>query len=109
MGAALWPELPVDHAAGKLRDCLNPDRRERLSPEQLNLIGRLGRQQGCHSLALHLMREWGYADPAPVEPEDEIARLQREFVEATKALGMLANRIESIQSQPSNVSRMRHV
>lgn len=100
VGALLWPELPVDQAAGRLRDCLNPDRREKLSPEQVSLLGRIGRQQGCHGLAMHLMRDWGYADPTPIEPEDEIARLQREFVEATKALGQLANRIESIQSQP---------
>jgi hypothetical protein len=29
VGAAMWPEMPADHAAGKLRDMLNPERRER--------------------------------------------------------------------------------
>jgi len=44
----------------------------------------------------YIARECGYADPAPIEPEDEIARLQREFVEATKQLGALAVQIEKM-------------
>lgn len=99
VGAMLWPELPIDQAAGKLRDCLNPDRREKLSPEQTVLLGRIGREAGCHALMVFMARECGYADPVPIEPEDEVARLQREFVEATKSLGALAARIESVQAR----------
>lgn len=98
LGAMMWPELPLDHASNKVRDCLNPDRRERFNPDQVLMIMRLARQAGSHALANYMMREAGYADPLPVEPEDEIARMQREFVEATKALGQLAARIESVQS-----------
>lgn len=98
VGCMLWPEMTPDHASSRLRDCLNPDRREKLSPEQVEMIGRMGRQVGCHAVAAWLMRSMGYADPVPVEPEDEIARMQREFVEATKALGQLAARIESVQT-----------
>lgn len=98
LGALLWPEQPVDHASNKVRDCLNPDRRERFSPDQVLMILRLARQAGCHSAAAFLMREAGYADPVPVDPEDEVVRLQREFVEATKALGHLAQRIEATQA-----------
>ena len=50
------------------------------------------------SLMHEFNRESGYADPHPIEPEDKVARLQREFVEATKALGQLAAKIESVQS-----------
>jgi len=35
----------------------------------------------------------------PVEPEDEVARLQREFVEASKSLMTMANKIERMQSR----------
>lgn len=98
LGAIMWPELPLDHASNKVRDCLNPDRRERFNPDQVLMIMRLARQAGSHALANYIMREAGYADPLPAEPEDEIARMQREFVEATKALGQLAARIESVQS-----------
>lgn len=97
VGVALWPELPIDQAAGRVRDCLNADRRERLNPEQVVLLGKMGRGVGCHAIATFLARECGYSDPQPIEPENEIARLQREFVEATKALGAMASRIEQIQ------------
>lgn len=105
VGPALWPELPFDQAAGRVRDCLNADRRERLNPEQVVLLGKMSRQVGCHAIAVFIARECGYADPQPIEPEDEIARLQREFVEATKTLGALANRIEHVQ-QTSGVRRV---
>lgn len=106
VGPMLWPELPVDQSGGKLRDCLNPDRRERLNPDQLVYVARPGRQIGCHAIAVFLARECGYADPQPVEPEDEIARLQREFVEATKALGALAAKIESVQATAPSLRRV---
>lgn len=106
VGPLLWPELPVDQAAGKLRDCMNPDRRERLNPDQLVYVARLGRQIGCHAIATFLMRECCYADPQPVEPEDEVARLQREFVEATKQLGALAAKIEAVQASAPALRRV---
>lgn len=99
VGAMMWPELPVDHASTKVRDCLNSERRERFNPEQVLLIMRLARQAGCHALAAYMMREAGYADPQPVEPEDEVAKMQREFVEATRTLANLAAKIESTQAR----------
>ena len=98
VGAMMFPDIPADHAAGKVRDCLNSERRERFTPEQVMMIARIGRQVGSHALMTYMARESGYADPAPVEPEDEVARLQREFVEATKSLAGLASRIEHINS-----------
>ena len=96
VGAMLWPDQPADHAAGRVRDCLNADRRERFTPDQVMFILRIGRECGCHSLINYISRESGYADPQPIEPEDELARLQREFVESTKAIGHMAARIEAI-------------
>lgn len=97
VGAMMFPEMPVDHAAGKVRDCTNPDRRERFTPEQVCMLLRLGRQVGCHAAMAYMARECGYADPQPIEPEDEVARLQREYVEATKALLQMASKIEGLQ------------
>lgn len=105
-GSTLWPELPIDQASGRVRDCLNSDRREKFSPEQVMLLAKLGRQCGCHALALFMARECGYADPQPIEPEDEVARLQREFAEATKALGAMAARIEAVQTQAATLRRV---
>lgn len=94
----LWPHKPQRDAHNLIDACLNPERRERFSPEHLMFICKRGREVGCHALMNYMARASGYADPIPVEPEDEIARMQREFVEATKALGQLAARIESVQS-----------
>lgn len=100
VGHLLWRDLPVDHAASRLRDCLNADRREHLTPSQVALLLRLGREVGCHAAAVFLMRDAGYSDPVPVEPEDEKARLQREFIEATKTLNRMAERIAALDAAP---------
>lgn len=104
VGSLMFPEAPIDHAAGKVRDCLNPDRREKFSPDQLMMIVRLGRQHGCHALVNYIAHGGVYADPVPVEPEDEVARLQREFIEATRSLSAMAQRIEQL-----NTSAVRRV
>lgn len=99
VGALMFPTTPPDQAAGKIRDCLNPDRRERFTPDQVMMLLRLGRQSGCHSAMSFITHESGYGEPVPVEPEDEVARLQREYVEATKALLNMATRIDNMQSR----------
>ena len=38
--------------------------------------------------------ECGYTIPEPIEPEDERARLQREYIDAAKAMARLADKIE---------------
>lgn len=101
IGSLLWPELPIDQAAGKVRDCLNSDRRERFNPEQVLLLARIGREAGCHAVMIYMSRECGYAEPSPVEPEDEKARLQREYIEATKAIVAIGNRIAEMETKSS--------
>jgi hypothetical protein len=96
LGALMFPDLPVDQAAGRVRDCLNPDRREHFTPEQLVMIARLAKAAGNSSIMEYLALDLGYLKPVAVEPEDEIARLQREFVQATKSLHNMASRIETI-------------
>ena len=94
----LYPDKPQRDAHNLLEACLNPERRERLAPSQLMFVMKRGRESGCHDLAVYMMRESGYADPQPVEPEDEVAKMQREFVEATRKLTNLAAKIEATQA-----------
>jgi hypothetical protein len=96
VGAILWPELPIDQAAGKVRDCMNTDRRERMTPDQLALIVRMARRKGSMAVMRWMAHDAGFAEPVPVEPEDERAKLQRDYIEATKMLAQIANRIDSI-------------
>lgn len=107
VGAKIRPEMEPEKAGRWLADCLNDARREHLTPQQSMLILRMGREAGMHAAMTYMSRQCGYSDPQPVEPDDEVARMQREFVEATKALGALAARIEDAQSRP--IRGMRRV
>lgn len=93
-GCRLWPEKTPESAHRTLLDCLNEARPEKLSPEQVLYLLAAGRQVGCHAAMNYLAREAGYSDPLPIEPEDERARLQREFIEAQKAMQALAGRMQ---------------
>jgi hypothetical protein len=98
VGARMRPELPADHAGRWLNDCLNSDRREHLTPEQVVWLLAEGRQIGAHGAITYITSECGYSAPKPVEPEDERAALQREYIEAAKTMSKLAARIESTAS-----------
>lgn len=107
VGQIFWADQTPERAATKLGDCLNPDRRERLTPDQVIHIMRLARGKGCHSVAAFILRETGYADPVPVEPEDEVAKLQREFVNAAAGLQEMVGRIEAAQARVESKSKLR--
>ena len=96
VGALLWPAVPADDAGRKLAHCLNLEKREKLDLGELALIRKAARQAGVHMLAAHEMREAGYAEPAPLAPEDEHAQLQREFITAVKALDSIQSRMARV-------------
>lgn len=98
IGAEMRPELPADQAGRWLADCLNHDRRDKLCPDQVGWIRRRARKAGVHVLATFEARDAGYAEPQPIEPEDERAKLQREFVMAMKGMEQLARRLEAVGS-----------
>lgn len=104
VAAKLWPEKSPDGAHRLLLSCLNEDRPERLSPEQLMLIFRMSRDRGCHVGVSYLLRELGYADPVPVEPKDEVAELQRQYIESARKMAYMADRIERL-GQPAPALR----
>lgn len=84
VGARMRPEKLSIDAGMWLSDCLNVDKRDKLSLEQVMWIVREARQAGCH-IAMHFICESaGYEAAKPVEPEDEKAKLMRDFIEATK-------------------------
>lgn len=98
VGKLLWPEKEPDTAGRRLSDCLNDAKPEKLAPEQVLLILRLAREKGCHAGMLYIARDLGYADPQPIEPEDEKAKLQREYIECARSMSKIAQRIERLES-----------
>ncbi len=96
VGVELRPEKSAVDAGKWLADCLNPDKRDRLNPDQLAYIRRKARIAGCHILAAFEMQDAGYAPPVAIEPEDEKAALQRQFVEAVRQLEVLQGRLARV-------------
>lgn len=94
VAAKLWPEKTVTDAQSYLNDCLNTARPAKLSPEQVLLLLRWAREAGCHDAINYLAGEAGYSAPLPIEPDDELARLQREYIAAVKTLQALTPKIE---------------
>jgi len=94
VGSMLWPSEMADDAGRKLASCLDTNKREKLDIKELALIRREARKAGVHILAAYEARDSGYCDPMPINPEDEAAQLQREYIAAVKGLQHLAQRIE---------------
>lgn len=96
VGPALRPELPIDQAAGWLRDCLNAARREKLAPEQVMLVLRMARAAGYHSAMNFVAFDTGYK-AVPVDPESQEAELQSQFIDAVQGLTAIQAKLERIQ------------
>ncbi len=94
VAARLWGEKSADAAHRLLLDCLNETRAERLDPDRLRLLLRMGREVGCHAGVNWLLRDLGYEDARPVEPDDERAQLMRAYIDATRSLKSIAERID---------------
>lgn len=98
VGSSMKPQKLADEAGRWVSDCLNSDRREKFDPEEVMFLLREGRKVGCHAAINYICGECGYSNPQPVEPEDEKARLQREFIEATKQATRNLERMEALHN-----------
>jgi len=96
VGPKLRPEMTGDGAAQWLRDCLNPDRRERLNPDQVLLLLREAKIAGFHALMDYVAFDAGYK-AKPVNPESQEAELQQRFVDAVEGLGTIQAQLQRIQ------------
>ena len=104
VGPVLWPEKTPDAAQRLLLACLNEDRPERLSPEHFVFVLKMAHGKGRHDAFDYLAQSLGYAKPIPIEPHDEAAELQKQFIAATEAMQQLAARMESL-----TLSNNRHL
>lgn len=85
VGCKLWPEKAPEAAARVLADCLNEHKPEKLAPEQVLLLLRMGHEVGCHAGMLYIAQEAGY-EVKPITPSEERDRLADAIMEATRAL-----------------------
>lgn len=98
VGLAIWPAKGVEPAQRQLLACLNPDRSEKLSLDELLLILRLARIRGCHTGMEFLSQTLSYADPAPVEPKDEADALSRQVLEMGRSLQAQLERLQRLRA-----------
>jgi hypothetical protein len=96
VGSLLWPEKSVSDAQKLLLACLNEDRPEKLSPDQAFFIEKLARDAGCHIAIEYRCKAHSYSIPQPIEPEDEKAKLMRDFIQAQKAMSQLADKLTHV-------------
>lgn len=98
MATKLWPDKSTISGQKEISDCLHPDRRSKLSLEQVDLIMREARKLDCHAVMNYMARSLDYREPVPVTPESERDRLQREFIRATKTMQQLSAQMERLSS-----------
>jgi hypothetical protein len=107
VGVMLRPELaekPVA-AAQWLRDCLNPDRAERLNPDQVFLLLRLARAANYHAAKHWMDAELGYEQGRPLKPQDEAHALQERGADLVRELRTITERLERLSQPPLAVVR----
>lgn len=90
----LWPEKTLADAQSYLNDCLNTARPAKLSQEQVLLLLKWAKQAGCHDAINYICEQAGYSHPQPIEPEDELSKMLREYLDIEHRRGQLQPKIE---------------
>lgn len=81
----LWPEKTADAAHRLLLQCLKEDRPEKLDPEQLMFVLRMGRERGFHDVIKFIASDAGYDTPRPIDSEKQAKRLVDVIQQCTQA------------------------
>lgn len=97
VSSELWPGKSITDGARHLNHSLDPDRPEKLSLGEVVWLLQAGSREGVHTAMAHLCQSAGYAEPTPVTPEEQQNALQREYIEAAKAMEQVVKRMERLQ------------
>jgi hypothetical protein len=102
VGVRLRPELEVkpEQASQWLRDCFNPEKRERLNPDQVLMLMRLARASGWHAAKHWLDAELGYEQGRALDPVDEALDLNRRIETNLSEMRQLVARLERLGKSP---------
>ncbi len=90
----LWPELSPDKAQQRLIDALNPNHRTQLDPMRLMQLLRMGQERGIHTAFDFICDHLDYKRTEPVNPEQQIAELQKDFLRAVEVLENITSEIQ---------------
>ena len=96
VGLLLKPELKSKpgYAESWVKDCINRNNRHDFKPEQLIFLFTEARKVGCHAGIWFMADASDYKRPEPIEPENEMMKLQREVLQVSKVHMNLMQRFE---------------
>jgi hypothetical protein len=101
VGEWFWPEKSVEARRNMVNDRLNDERRERFTDEQKRLIIRKAREaRGFSACLCFLCDDTGFERPKALNPVDEMAALQRLYIERVGDMSRLADRMERLATAP---------
>lgn len=96
VASALWPDMKMDSAYARFKNALRDDKAEKLTFAEVIYICRFC---GSSDALYYMAQELDHAKPEPIVPQDEQARLLREFNASADALKKLADRIERFSNK----------
>ena len=95
--AHLFPHLKPESQYARLKNCLNPEKDERLSFGQIVALCRFC---SCFDALYFMADELQHARPVRKAPDDERNELMREVVGAAKTLDRALDRLEKLTQAP---------
>lgn len=98
VGPLLRPEMPLTQAESWIRDCLNPDRREKLSPQQVLFLLAEARKVGYHGAMAFVCGHCGYEEPRPVDIDRRTADLQAQILDGIARQNELLAQLQTLQA-----------
>ncbi len=93
----LWPDLKPESAYARLKACVNPHGDQNLKFGQ---IVSLARYCGRFDALYYMADELAHARPGPINPRDELAELQRRYIEAVHLARDVADKMERLARAP---------
>lgn len=96
VGHMLYPDKSPDKAGEHLLNALNPNHAQKLSFSEGVFIMKKAREVGVHVAMYHIAKECNYTQPAPLEPEDQISDLQRQFNKSVELQSQIVKQLERL-------------
>ena len=96
----LWPHKAGADSHRELLDALNRDRPRKLDPEETMMVLRLAREAGFHAAKHYIDEQTGSQKTPALDPRDELAELQRAYIESVALQRQIADRMERLSTPP---------
>lgn len=107
VGHRLRPEKAINGVERWLLDCLNPDRAEKLDPEQVVLIARWSCEVGHHGLIAFMCGSAGYTQPQPRAFADQLVQAQQRAIAAQRKAAEAAADLQTLIDNPRLLAAMK--